>query len=500
MLKQIKGLLSDSAIYGLSGVLQQIVGLLVLPVYTRHLSTEDYGAIGLFALLTGVFGPLGHWGIANAVFKRFYKETSEERRTKALRTALASVSVTSIALGGLCLLNAGFITVVLLGDQQYVPLVRIVVLTATLMTLGELPLRVLRAQRRVKMIAILNAINLFISVSLIVVFVAGFRWGLPGMVMGQFVGAIIVLCSFLVVVQRDLRFEFDSRIWREMFSYGWPFVPHHLFGQCMTLIGQFIIARMVGLSEAGLYHLASRFAVPIGLVVFSIQKAWVPYKFQMHAELEDSSQFFRSVMLLYVSAISLVWVIVSIWGPEILWLLAEPRFYTAGAFIPLLAFAQICRGLYFMLGTGIELTDDTRMMPLVSFAGLAGLIVTSYFLVPRFGAYGAAWGAIFGWLIMAGLISFLAQRRFPIKHDWRRVSGICVLAGAVVVLSVRLQSDLGFLARLSWDCFVTMVFPLLILLMLSRSENERAILREFWAQLGSRFLNWRLFRKASDNV
>ncbi len=58
MRKLLKQLLSESAIYGLSGMASKIVGVFLMPLYTRVLLPSDYGELNLINntfLLLGLY-------------------------------------------------------------------------------------------------------------------------------------------------------------------------------------------------------------------------------------------------------------------------------------------------------------------------------------------------------------------------------------------------------------------------------------------------------------
>ncbi len=78
MFKKLLSLLSDVAVYGVSGLLSQIIGFLLLPVYTNYLAPDDQGLITMVVTVSAFFGPLGKLGIVNSVFRRFNFEKSEE--------------------------------------------------------------------------------------------------------------------------------------------------------------------------------------------------------------------------------------------------------------------------------------------------------------------------------------------------------------------------------------------------------------------------------------
>ena len=50
MLGEVKGLLKHSAVYGIGNILSKLVGVFMIPLYTRCLDPEDYGVIELLDL------------------------------------------------------------------------------------------------------------------------------------------------------------------------------------------------------------------------------------------------------------------------------------------------------------------------------------------------------------------------------------------------------------------------------------------------------------------
>ena len=50
--KAITRLAKGSMVYGIGGMLQRFVGLLLLPFFTSVLSTEDYGVVALISLVS----------------------------------------------------------------------------------------------------------------------------------------------------------------------------------------------------------------------------------------------------------------------------------------------------------------------------------------------------------------------------------------------------------------------------------------------------------------
>ena len=62
---RLTDLLSDAAIYGASSMLGQVIGFLLLPLYTDFLSERQYGILAMLAIVTMLFGGLGSAAMAS---------------------------------------------------------------------------------------------------------------------------------------------------------------------------------------------------------------------------------------------------------------------------------------------------------------------------------------------------------------------------------------------------------------------------------------------------
>ena len=101
MFERIKELLRHSAIYGLGSIVARIVGVLLLPLYTRYLSPSDYGLIETLVALSAVLTALVAQGMKSAFFRFYFDSAEPARRLLVVRTAFwyvlaASTSVSAI--------------------------------------------------------------------------------------------------------------------------------------------------------------------------------------------------------------------------------------------------------------------------------------------------------------------------------------------------------------------------------------------------------------------
>ena len=53
-MNRLKQLFNDSSVYGVGGVLAKSISFLVLPIYTRIFSLEEYGSIEMMAVIVSL--------------------------------------------------------------------------------------------------------------------------------------------------------------------------------------------------------------------------------------------------------------------------------------------------------------------------------------------------------------------------------------------------------------------------------------------------------------
>ncbi|MGD9722090.1 MAG: lipopolysaccharide biosynthesis protein [Pirellulales bacterium] len=472
MLKKILSLLADVMTYGVSSLLSQVIGVLLLPLYTWYLTPADQWQIAMLALVGVAFGPLGHLGMTAAVFRRFSLAKTDQERGEAMSTALSSVVFASLVAAALGCLAAGEISRLIVGDTSIANLVRLTLLGAAATTIGAVPMAVLRAGRRVKTAAAINVAKLLITVCTTIWLVVFLGWGVRGVVVGVLAGEAALCVVQFAITAHAFRYTPSLTTWKGMAAYGLPFVPHHLQGLVMICFAQYWVGRMMGETEGGLYSFAIKLTTPIVFVVNAVQNAWVAYKFEIHANDEDPASFFRTAVTYYVAGILYLWVGVSLWGPEVIWLLTNPSYEASAWLVPAAAVIPVSQGFYYMFGTGIELTDNTRPVPLISLAGLITTVACSLLLVPRLGAIGAAASTAAAWLAMAVTVYTFSQRRFAIPYDWTAIASLVVLA--LLAVGVGYSSlTLSAGPRLTVAVVVSILFPLIEFAVLYRSESER---------------------------
>ena len=257
-----------------------MLSFLLLPLYTQFLDPAQFGVIGMLIIVMMLFGPLANLGMTNAIFRRYSMSKDDEMRATVLGTGLASVIASSLVVLAIAAFAAEPIAQFIVGDVGTINLVRLTCCRPPSARSAQFPGPCSCQSPRAGRGARFNIAQVLFTTIPTIWFVVIQEQGVRGVVLGTLLGETLSTISSFFCTVGSFRVGFNRSTWREMLSYGLPFVPHHLQAVALALFGQYMVREMMGFNEAGLFNIASKFATPVVFVVTAVQNSWVAYKFQ----------------------------------------------------------------------------------------------------------------------------------------------------------------------------------------------------------------------------
>lgn len=480
--KRLTGLAQDSVVYGAANLLDRIAHFLLLPVFTAYLSPHDFALVAICALVSGVFQPLGTVGVRAVVFRFYQKYTDEAERQRLLGSALLVVSVVAPCLLLLTFPLAGPIGALLTGGERIDSLVRVALATAFLACFTVPGNALLRAQRRARAAAGVSLVRSLTGIGLGLYLVVGQGMGAAGVVLGLLGGALAGLaCHLALTLPQMPILRADAGMIRSKLGFALPMVPHLLLGLLLARLIEPVLAHLLGLEQLGLYNVALRFALPLTLAVSIVQKAWGPFRYQIYEEDGDPASAYRSIANYYTIAVAGGWLVIAVWGPELLRGMTAAPYHGAAGLVPLVGLIPVSQGLYYMLQGAFGM-ERTRGYPLASLTGVVTLVGAALVLVPALGLAGAPLSVIVARLTSTTLLNRMGQHQLRVAYDWGHLVRVFGLAGVAWAPSLLLQ-DAEWPVRIAVAAGATLLYPLLAggALLLQDGERERMLrtLRRF---------------------
>ena len=424
-------------------LLQRGIGFLLLPLYTRVLSPDEYGQLAVVLTVSAGVSTLLSFGLETAVFRTYIllHDTPEKR------PAFVN-SVGLLAIFGPAFLAA--FVVIAFGDQiaQWLDVswqaIGLGIATAAVsVSATVLPFALLRAQERLRAYLQLTGIQIVLTTGLTIGFVVVLGWGIVGWLLASLIAITVTLGAGLLMLGHRWSLTIERTYLVTTLAFGLPLLPHAAAHWGLSLSDRIVLGAFVSPADIGLYQLAYQFAIPVSTLGIAMTRGTAPL--YAHAARSDSDRLeLAGVIVHHVLVIALVGMAMTILGPIIIELVMPPDYAGAGDYVPWLVLGTVLLGFYFVPMNIISiLAGNTRYVWIATVVAAAVNIGLNLVMVPRFGAWATAVNTAVGYaVLLAGVLLFMRGTGERLALDWRRIRlGLAIIA-SVAVCGILITRDM----------------------------------------------------------
>jgi O-antigen/teichoic acid export membrane protein len=445
----LKRLVSSLAAYQVADLVSKFMAVLLLPVYTRYVTTAGYGVVELLANGVIFVSIIVRFGMIEAFLRFYFVDEDRERRDALARRATRFLVIaTTIAAAVLAALS-GPLSKVVLGHRDTTTFL-IAVLGLWTFTNLELAYGLLRVEERLRAYATATVTNVLLTIIASVVLVVVLHQGARGLLLGNYgVSTLVLLALWSTMRDRLLGARQGGERLPILLRFGLPTVPAEVSVYALNIVDRYYIYHSRGQSLAGIYSIAIKLAGSVAFIVRAFQYAWPPLAYSVTDDAE-AARLYGLVTTYYVLVSGWVVAGLALLGRWVLRLLTTHSFFGAYRALPWVALGWALYGLWvvFLVIAGRSQVT-TRNFP-ASIAGLVANVVLLILLVPPLGIAGAGVALCGAYVVMLAVMHALTRRLFSVQFEWRRLAQIALIAGSVAVagdLLLPTHGALGFLTR-----------------------------------------------------
>ncbi|GAB3065874.1 oligosaccharide flippase family protein [Pedococcus soli] len=436
----LRAMLRDTITYSLPAMLSQGLGLVLLPIYARVLTRDEFGALDLMLAISPIVTIVMSLEIQQGLARLRADASAEERRrmtgTAWVTSAAGFLVFVAVGLGA-----ADPLGTLLFGREGLADTVRLGVLSVTATAVYNVVLNQFRWELRSRTYAVISSLYAIVAVGLTVLLTVVDRLGLAGVLLSQTIAGVAATIVGLVLLRGSWRLVVDRAHLRRMLAFSLPLIPASL-SVFVTLYFNRVALRIFGdLGDVASYGMAARLAGFVGLLIVGMQSAVTPLIYNHYRDKETPGQLahmFSGVIGLCIA----VSVGLNAFAADLTTVFAGRAYLSSAPLVALIAPALLMGQLYvFAPGMGIAL--KTRAQLGVAVAAAAVDVLANIALVPTLGALGAALATVASSCAFLGLWFQVSQKHYPIPLEYRILArGVGLLAsGSVVAVLVRNASQ-----------------------------------------------------------
>lgn len=432
----LRRLASTGAAYTAASILSKLIAVALLPLYTRYLSSDDFGAAQLLFTLVVAASIVIRLGVIEALLRFYYK--TDEDPDRVVATSFASLFWAGTIAALILLPFAGQISELLrLQDANLTvsgpDLVRTAIAGIWVLTLSEYLLTIFRLDERSKAFFAFTVASVLVTIPVTIVLVVPLDMGAEGLLLGSYGTGVAFVAGLIVYHRKRLSLIPDVPLLKRLMRFGLPTMPAELTLYSMSFIDMLIISRSIGYTEAGLYALAIKVAQSINVLVRGFQLAFPPLAYSIVDD-DEARRAYSAVVTWFVVLMSLT--ITAIWlvAPWIVRIIADPSYFEAYKAVGPVVAGTALYAIYMVLLVVLGRTGRTEFNFPATLAGVVANIALNLILVPIWGIVGAAVALVISYGIVLILMYIFTQRLFPVPYQWGRL--MKVVGSSAVLIAV----------------------------------------------------------------
>lgn len=426
--EKIKEVGKHALVFGMGGMVNKVVAFLLLPLYTRLLTPSDYGTMELVNILLVFVLPWFACGLDIAIFRFYYEVKSDDDYRQLVGTAFTSILSISAVLTIILVSFRSNISDLLFGEAKYSEYFLYSFIAGFFNANKSVPLALFRAQKRSSRYSLYNIVTFILGMSLNILFLVGFRWGVLGIFRAQAIGAAISCMLLVIDRSRDISLRFSFSEFKRLFKFGMPIAPEGFLYVILTMSDRYIINYFGALSDVGVYAVGFKLATVLKLFFYApLALIEAPIIFEVMNR-PSARELYSKLLRYFFSGGVILALGLSLFSLEILKVMATQPFWSASTVVPLLCLGNIFYGCRVMVGPGLNIERKTYYFPIVM--GIAAIcnIVMNFVLIPLMGIIGAALATALASSMIFLLRYVISQKYYRVQFEWSRITGIFVLA------------------------------------------------------------------------
>lgn len=389
--------------------LQRGISVITTPIFTRLLSSAEYGQYGVFTSWLGIASAIVTLNLCFGMYSQGLIKFEEDRaRFSSSLQGLALVLVSIWTLAYIAIRDVLNVLTGLTTAQTLLMLV--MVWTSTVFNFWATAKRVNYDYRLLVVVTIVvSLLKPILGIALVVNSDDKVTARILGLALVELVGY-----GWMFFVQMRRGKTFCSRkYWKYALLFCIPLVPHYLSQVVLSSVNRIMIASMVGDSQAGIYNLANSISMLATLVNTALVQTIEPWMFRsIKARQIDRMKTVAYPALVVVAVINLLLIA---FAPEAVAIFAPEEYREAIWVIPPISVSVFFSFSYILYAEFEFYFEKTRYLSLATLVGAILNICLDILLIPVFGYLAAGYVTLICYAVFA-LLHYGVMRKICLSY------------------------------------------------------------------------------------
>lgn len=393
--KNISAPVKASLWYTVGSVINKGIALFLTPIFTRILTTAQYGAFSIFQSWVNILIIFTSLNIFLSGYQKgllLYKED----RDRFTSSQLGLTSFITICFFAIYLMNIDFFT--RLFDLSPVLMVGMF-LELLFMPALEFWAARQRFDYKYKKYVLISVSVSVLSLVLGVVSVISTKYKLEARVFSDVVSKLVFMIPLFILIFSQGKKFFVKEYWKYALVFNLPLIPHYLSNYVLNQSDRLMIGNMVGKSEAAFYSVAYTISTMMMLIVTSVNNSLTPFIYKSIESGEVKN--FKKVTAPIIFLMALLCLLTVIFAPEVIYVFAGKKYMDAIYVIPPVAISVFFVFLYSLYSTIEYYYQQTGYIALATTLSAVLNLVLNFIFIKKFGYYAAGYTTLICYVFLS---------------------------------------------------------------------------------------------------
>ena len=423
-----KELVKNTIIIFIGKFCTQFITLLLLPLYTHFLSTEDYGYIDLIQTYLTFFIPLILLKIVAGIF-RFLIDArkSEEEKNKIITNGIFIMFVELI------ISTILFAVAVKIFSIKYSILIVMNLISLSVLTFL---LQIVRGIGKNKQYSFSSIIAAIVTIVLNLIFLVGFHKNGKYVLIASLISNIICTIYLLIAnkILKNVKIKYiDKKLIKDLLKYSIPMIPNELSWWIVHVSDRTIISYALGVAANGIYSVSCKFSNILSSIFNIFNLSWQESA-ALHINDTDKDEFFSNVINKVFNLFICFCIGILACLPFVFELLIKDSYREAYKYVPILLLANIFSVLIGLIGSIYVAKKMTKEVAKTTMIAAIINLTIDIALIKVIGIYAAAISTLVSYMLLAIYRYIDVQKYVKVKIPKKNIVVNSIVFILVVVL------------------------------------------------------------------
>lgn len=443
-------LIKGTTVYMIGNITSKLMQMILLPIITGILLTEEYGYYDLIISTGSLLLPFITLQLTEALFK-FLLKSNEKERTSVVST-VASYLLIGISLLAIVLLVVDRTTDII----KFPMLIFFHYATLTIYTFYQ---KMARSLQKNKAFAISGVLHTFVLILTEIILLLGFNMRLEALLLGHIVSSIVCIfyLEFVVRARKMISFKaFNGKTLKDLLKFSIPLVPNSISWWFINSVNTYFVAISLGVGANGIYSVANKFPQLLTFVTTVFQMAWQESAI-IESDSEGRNRFYSDVFNTYARFLLTALIVALPFVKIIIPYLIDEKYLSGLVIVPVLLLGAVFTSFSQFYGVGYFAFDKTKgALSTTIFAATINVVVCLT-LLPHIGILAPAIGTLLAYLAQWIYRMYQMRGYFKIKIEWKVFTIYGLIVSLYVLMFYFIESNIIQAALFIIACLIFLI-------------------------------------------